>query len=337
MTDSSTTHASDAVVDVHAHLVPIDVLTEIAGGDTRFPNIEVTPHESTYRVAFNGEAPTRPIAPGLSDPARRTAWLDEHGIDLQVVGGWLDIFGYQLPTDEGTEWSSVLTDGLRTVAAGDERLVVLGTVPLQAPDQAAEMLRLHHKAGLPGAMIATRAAGRDLDDPPFTSFWEAADETGSVIFLHPGFGGAGERYHDFGLVNGLARLEDTTVTLARLLYAGIPAKYPNAKILVAHAGAALPYVLGRLAQNHAVNPDSTADPLESFSRLYFDSVVFDSDALRFLLGKVGAQKVLLGSDYPFPIGDLKPRNVIKAAELDAETRVQVEGGNARELFLGGRP
>ena len=125
------------------------------------------------------------------------------------------------------------------------------------------------------------------------------------------------------------------MTLARLLYAGLPAKYPNAKILVAHAGAALPYVLGRLVQNHAVNPDSTADPLESFARLYFDSVVFDADALRFLLGKVGAQKVLLGSDYPFPIGDLKPRNVIEAAGLDAETRVQVEGGNARELFLGG--
>lgn len=337
MTDSSTTHADNAVVDVHAHLVPIDLLTDIAGGDTRFPSIDVTPHESTYRVAFNGGAPTRPIAPGLSDPTRRTGWLDEHGIDLQVVGGWLDIFGYQLPTDEGAEWSLALTDGLRAVASRDSRLVVLGTVPLQAPDQAADMLRLHHKAGLPGVMVATRAAGRDLDDQAFGAFWEAADETGSVIFLHPGFGGAGERYHDFGLVNGLARLEDTTVTLARLLYAGIPAKYPNAKILVAHAGAALPYVLGRLAQNHAVNPDSTADPLESFSRLYFDSVVFDADALRFLLGKVGSQRVLLGSDYPFPIGDLKPRNVITAARLDTDSRAQVEGGNARELFLGVRP
>ena len=103
-------------------------------------------------------------------------------------------------------------------------------------------------------MVASRVSvrhtvGSEIESDAFTPWWEAADETGAAVFLHPGFGGASDRYHDFGLVNGLVRLEDTTVSLARLLYAGVPARFPGAKIVVAHAGAGLPYVLGRLVRN----------------------------------------------------------------------------------------
>jgi aminocarboxymuconate-semialdehyde decarboxylase len=323
-----------SVIDVHAHLVPRRLLEDLHRGSERFPGVEVLAHESTFRVAFNGGAPTRPVAPGLSDLARRSAWLDENDIDLQVVGGWLDIFGYDLPGSEGVDWAETLTAAIADVAAGDDRLVALGTVPLQDPSRAAEALRQQRSAGMPGVMIATRARDQELSDDEVTPFWEAAHETNAVVFIHPGFSGASDRYHDFGLVNGLARLEDTTVTLARLLYAGVPARYPGAKILVAHAGAALPYVIGRLVRNHLLNADTTHDPLESFAQLHFDSVVFDSDALGFLVAKVGAERVLLGSDYPFPIGDLAPRGVVNEAELSDLQRVLIESGNARSLFLG---
>jgi aminocarboxymuconate-semialdehyde decarboxylase len=331
---TSASENTRVVVDCHAHLAPKQLLTELHAGEIRFPNIEVTAHESTFRVSFNGGAPTRPVAPRLTDPARRSAWLAENRIDLQIVGGWLDIFGYDLPEEEGAEWAEVLTTALNDSVADDPRQVVLGTLPMQDPVRAAEALRAQRAGGSPGVMIATRAAGRDLDDPLFAPFWEAADETGAVVFLHPGFGGASDRYHDFGLVNGLARLEDTTVTLARLLYAGIPARHPGAKVLVAHAGAALPFVLGRLVRNHLMNPDTTSDPLESFAHLYFDSVVFDPQALSFLVDKVGPERILLGSDYPFPIGDLAPRNVVAEAKLDDAQRALIESGNARRLFLG---
>lgn len=330
MSSNSTTAA--AVIDIHAHMVPRSFLEQLHCGNMTFPHVEVTEHESTYRVAFNGGAPTRPIHPGLTDLQRRISWLDENRIDRQVVGGWLDIFGYDLAPDEGAEWSELLTQSLRAAVAENPRLVALGTVPLQDPGRAAEALRKQRDAGSPGIMIATRAAGRDLDDEMFIPFWEAADESGAVVFLHPGFGGAGDRYDDFGLVNGLARLEDTTVTLARMLYAGVPARFPNAKIVVAHAGAALPYVLGRLTRNHLMNKDTTRDPVESFSHLYFDSVVFDPDALGLLVGKVGAGKVMLGSDYPFPIGDLEPRKVVAALDVSSDQRAQVEGGSAEQLL-----
>lgn len=329
---TSTTPAAAAVTDIHAHMVPSSLLERLHHEPTAFPNIEVTAHESTYRVAFNGGAPTRPINPGLTDVGRRLAWLDENHIDRQVVGGWLDVFGYELDPGEGEEWSDALTRSLADTVRDEPRLVALGTVPLQDPQRAAAALLRQHEAGLPGIMIATRAGGRELDDDAFTPFWEAADQSGAIVLLHPGFGAAGDRYRDFGLVNGLARLEDTTVTLARMLYAGVPARFANAKIIVAHAGAALPYVLGRLIQNHLINKETTKDPVESFSQLYFDSVVFDHDALALLVGKVGADRVLLGSDYPFPIGDLAPRKVIGRLDIPGDQRARVEGANAEELI-----
>jgi aminocarboxymuconate-semialdehyde decarboxylase len=320
------------VVDCHAHMVPATLVADLAAGRVRFPHVEVTPHGESHRVAFRGGEPTRPLAPGLTDPGRRESWLAEQHVDRQVVGGWLDVFGYELPPEEGADWSRALTESIADVTRSDDRLVPLGTVPLQDPDASAKALREQHDAGIPGVMIATHAGGRELDDPAFTQFWEAADDAAAVVFLHPGFGGASPRYADFGLVNGLARLEDSTVTLARLLYAGIPARYPRMKLLVAHGGAALPYVLGRLVRNHLLDAAGTADPLESFSRLYFDSVVFDAPTLEFLATKAGGERILLGSDYPFPIGDLAPRGVVEAADVDADTRSAMLGGTAAALF-----
>jgi aminocarboxymuconate-semialdehyde decarboxylase len=326
--------ATTCTIDVHAHLVPRGLLADLAAGRERFPHVEVTPHDNSHTVSFAGGAPTRPVAPGLSDPDRRTAWLDEQRIERQVVGGWLDLFGYDLAPEEGADWAELMTGAIHDTARTDPRLIGLGTVPLQDPKRAAEAVRSVRSLGLPGIMIATRAGGRELDSTELTPFWEAVDDTSCVVYLHPGFGGASDRYQSFGLVNGLARLEDTTVTLARLLHAGIPASYPGARIVVAHGGAGLPYVLGRLARNHVITP-GTADPLESFAALFFDSVVFDADALEFLVAKVGAGRVLLGSDYPFPIGDLAPRDVVERASLDADARTRILGGSAQELFTGG--
>jgi aminocarboxymuconate-semialdehyde decarboxylase len=326
------TESTSTAIDVHAHAVPATLLAELAAGGKRFPHVEVRRHEQSHVVSFNGGDPTRPIAPGLTDGDRRTRWLDEQGIARQVVGGWLDIFGYQLPADEGDDWATALTEAIAELGRQDDRIIGLGTVPLQDPERAAEAVRRIRKSGLPGVLIATRAGEHELDDERFTPFWAAADETGAVVYLHPGFGAASPRYRDFGLVNGLARVEDSTVTMARLLCAGIPARYPGMKLVVAHGGGALPYVLGRLRRNHVINPDTTADPMESFAALYFDSVVFDPKALAFLVDLVGPDRVLLGSDYPFPIGDLTPRGVLDQAGLPERTHAAILGGTARALF-----
>jgi aminocarboxymuconate-semialdehyde decarboxylase len=320
-------------VDVHAHAVPAELIGDLAAGRVRFPHIAVERSGHGHSLSFCGGPPTRPVAAGLTDAALRDAWLTKQRIDCQVVGGWLDIFGYELPAGEGADWALALTEGLAALAAQDPRLTPLGTVPLQDPQRAADAITdLTRRPGLPGVMIATRAGDRELDDPALTPFWEAADAAGALVYVHPGFAGSA-RYSDFGLVNGLARVEDGTVTLARLLYAGVPARYPRARIVAAHGGGALPYVLGRLARNHAINAGSTADPVESFARLYFDSVVFDPAVLAFLVARAGQDRVLLGSDYPFPIGDLAPRDVVERAALRDGARAGILGGNAARLLL----
>jgi aminocarboxymuconate-semialdehyde decarboxylase len=317
------------VVDVHAHAVPAELIEDLAAGRVRFPHIAVERLGPGHALSFSGGPPTRPIVAGLTDAGLRDAWLAGQRIDCQVVGGWLDIFGYELPAEEGADWAAALTEGLTALAGADPRLIALGTVPLQDPARAAAAVG--DMAGLPGVMIATRAGDRELDDPALTPFWEAADAAGAVVYLHPGFAGA-PRYADFGLVNGLARVEDNTVTLARLLYAGVPARYPGARLVAAHGGGALPYVLGRLVRNHVINPGSTADPMESFARLYFDSVVFDPAVLEFLVAKAGQDRVLLGSDYPFPVGDPAPRDVVERAALRDGVRAKIMGRNAARLF-----
>jgi aminocarboxymuconate-semialdehyde decarboxylase len=308
---------------VHAHAAPARWLAE-----ARFPHVTVT---SAGAVTFADGAQGRPVAAGLSDSlpdaAARGAWLAAHGVDRQVVSVWSDLFGYSLPASEGADWAAQLTSALRAMCDADPRLTALTTVPLQDPVAAAAAV-----PGAPGLVIGTRAGGRELDDPAFTPFWEAADEAGAVVFLHAGRGLAGPRYADFGLMNGLGRIEDGTVTLARLLYAGIPARFPGLKLVVANGGGAVPYVLGRLVRNHLLDPASTDDPLESFALVYFDSVLADSVALEFLVAKAGADHVLLGSDYPFGIGDPAPRETVLRARITLGERELILGQTAARLF-----
>jgi len=318
-------------IDVHSHVVPDDLLDELASGRLRFPRVEVVPRDGGRALSFAGGEPTRPVPPPLLDHEGRRAWLTEQRIDAQVVAPWLDMFGYQLPPDEGMEWARTLSTHVKSVTDADDRLVPLGTVPLQDPPRAADALRELLADGFAGVMIATKVGDQELDDPALTPFWEAADELRAVIYLHPSFG-ASPRHRPHGLVNGLARLEDTTVTLARLLYAGLPARHSGMRLIAAHGGGALPYVLGRLARNQAVVARDAADPLESFAHLYFDSVVFDPAALRFLVEIAGPDRVLLGSDYPFPIGDLSPRTVVEQSGLDDLTIERILTGNAEELM-----
>ncbi len=330
MSQQQTDRSGGVTVDSHAHMVPAALVDDLVAGRERFPDVIVRPHGDSHVVSFAGGEPTRPIASGLTDCGARHDWLAGQGIDMQVAGGWLDMFGYQLDPDQGRDWARTVSAHLGALA--DSRTVPLATIPLQAPEYAATMLAEHRAAGFAGVMIGTRAGDRELDDPAYTSLWEAAHETGAAVFLHPGFGGANPRYADFGLINGLARLEDTTVCIARLLYRGIPARYPGMRLVVAHAGAAIPYALGRLARNYTITGGELADPVESFAHLYFDSVVFDPDALRLLLAKAGAERVLLGSDYPFPIGDLTPTAVVDSVASAPADRDAVLGRNAANVF-----
>src|SRR5262249_37265926 len=212
--------------------------------------------------------------------------------------------------------------------------VPLATVPLQDGKLAAGVLAEAMKAGFVGAMIGTqpKGIGGNLDDPSLEPFWSVASERGAVIYIHPMYVCGDPRLDGYDLVNAVGRLADTTIAVSRLLFSGHAQKYPGAKIVLSHAGGALPYALGRLQRNHALAPDKLADPDDGVRRLYYDTVMFDPDGLEFLVKKTGAARVMLGSDQPFPIGDPQPCAVVRNAQLGEPDKRAILGDTAVKVF-----
>jgi aminocarboxymuconate-semialdehyde decarboxylase len=328
------------IIDCHAHFVPVGMLENLRAERRLFPSVKLLADGASRRLAFAGHAPTRPIAPRLSDLAERRKWLAKERIDRQVVGGWLDLFGYELPAEEGADWCRFMNETMREGAAALPEFAPLASVPLQSGVLAARVLEEALDAGFHGAMIGTqpKGAGGGLDDADLDPFWEAASARKATVFLHPMFACGDDRLNDFDLVNAVGRLTDTTTAVARLLFSGHLQRFPGVSLIVSHGGAALPYALGRLRRNHAIHPGAYADPLEGFRRLYFDTVLFEARALRFLCDTAGADKVLLGSDHPFPIGDSEPLRIVEEMPLSAAERAAILGETAARIFhLDGAP
>ena len=322
------------IVDSHAHFVPAAMLETLRAERRLFPSVAVTADAGGTRLAFAGAAPTRPVAPKLGDVAARKSWLMSQRIDRQVVGGWLDMFGYELPPEEGADWCRFLNEHMLKGAAQLAGLAPLACVPLQKGALAARVLEEALDQGFHGAMIGTqpKGVGGGLDDADLDPFWAAASSRQATIFLHPMFACGDDRLADYDLVNAVGRLTDTTIAVARLLFSGHLARFPGMSLIVSHGGAALPYALGRLKRNHAIHPGKYADPVEGFRRLYFDTVLFEARALRFLAEIAGADKLVLGSDHPFPIGDSEPLRVVEEAGFAEAERRAILGDTAARLF-----
>jgi aminocarboxymuconate-semialdehyde decarboxylase len=322
------------IIDVHAHYIPSALYERFSAEAAKFPGVRLLREGAAVRLQFPGGEATRPISPKLSDLADRRAWMDRGRIDHQLVGGWLDSFGYELPAAEGLAWSRFINACMRDALADEKRFTPLATVPLQDGKLAAEVLGEAMEAGFGGVMIGTLPKGLSgvLDDPSLDPFWEAAAKLKAGIFLHPMFLCGEPRLADYDLVNAIGRVADTSIAVARLLFSGHLTRFPGLKLVVSHGGAALPFVLGRLARNFAISQGKYADPRKGFEALYFDTVVFDRDALEYLVAKAGAGKVMLGSDMPFPIGDPDPAKVIGEADLHEAARRDILGRAAEGVF-----
>jgi aminocarboxymuconate-semialdehyde decarboxylase len=320
-------------IDVHGHMVPPDVLAEVPKQQPKLPSLRLIEGGPGLALAFAGGKPSRPIMKGLNDVAGRIAWMDKAGVERQVIGSWPDWFGYELPPAEGETWCRLLNDAQLAAAKAQPRFVPLASVPLQDGTRAAAVLKAAVAAGFPGAMIGTlpRGIGSVLDAPDLDPFWKAADETGAVIHIHPAFDAGEVRVNDFGLANGAGRVTDAIVAMARLLCTGHLTTYRNAKFFVPIGGAGLPFLIGRLMRNYKITP-GISDPSAGLGMLYTDTCVHDPRVLRFVVEMIGADRVMLGSDIPFPIGEEEPVKFVEGAGLKPEQVKSITGGLAAKLF-----
>ncbi len=325
---------NDIVIDIHAHYLPRLVVDRFAAHAGSFPDVRLERTDKGVTLQFPGAPATRPISPKLSDLQERKSWMRQNGIDHQLVGGWLDSFGYELPAVQGLAWSRFVNDCMGDGLTAEPRFTPLATVPLQDGALAAQVLEEAMGRGFGGIMIGTlpKGQGGNLDDPQLDPFWAKASQLKAAAMLHPMFICGEPRLADYDLVNAVGRLADTTIAVSRLLFSGHVLKYQGMKLVLCHGGAALPMALGRLVRNHSIAHGKYSDPRLGFEAMFFDSCVFDPDALELLVKKAGMGRVMLGSDMPFPIGDPAPRDVVLRSAIDPAEHGAILSRTARGVF-----
>jgi aminocarboxymuconate-semialdehyde decarboxylase len=328
-----------SAIDVHAHVIVPELLREAAPWERWRPVIRRV--DSRRVVEFGG----RRINSMTHEPVELDRILgaqERAGIDHVVLSPWVPLLFYDVDPEEGLYRCRLQNQGLaRLRAERPHRVSVLGSVPLQDPDLAAAELREMMASGsFVGVEITASVLGIYLGDPRFAPFWAAAETTGALVFLHPTTQGFGEQvFGEYYLHNLVGNPMETTLTAAHMVLAGVMERHPSMKVLLAHGGGAIVTLRGRLRHGHeaiAAAGGALSEPADvSIRRFLFDTVTHDPALLRDLVDAVGADRVLLGSDYPFDMADTHPLETVRRAALWEEDEAALLSGNAERLLAIG--
>ncbi|HEY7596901.1 MAG TPA: amidohydrolase family protein [Actinophytocola sp.] len=315
---------AEPVVDLHAHHVGADAVARIeAGGAAHGIAVEGD------RIRVGERLTGLPVLPGLTDVAARLSWMDEAGVDVQLVAGWMDLAGYHLPPEAGRWLARVQNEALAAlVAAHPRRFAAAAAVPLQDPGlAAAELDHAVTELGHVAVQIGARVEHGGLDEPVLDPFWTAAEELGVPVVIHPAELDVPDRHRRLFLHILTGNPAETTNAAAALLLGGVLDRHPGLRFLLVHGGGFLPYQIGRLARGATTAPEaarsrSAHPPRELLRHFHFDTVLHDPDALRYL-ENFAAGRVVLGSDYPFPMADSDPVGSVGKAIDDEAARGQI--------------
>ena len=336
------------VVDVHAHVLLPELQQRAAAldpaGSTAAQELEVR-RNGPESMAVSGPM-IRERWPLLTDLDARLTAMDRAGVDVQLVSPSPSHYYPHLVAEHALDVARRANEAVRDlVAQAPERLKGLGLAPLQHPAHMVEALE--HAVtgcGLRGVEIGSYGAAPDggqagtveLSDPALEPFWAAAERLGALVFLHPFGCSLDERLDRFYLANTVSQPAENAVALSHLVFSGVLDRHPDLVVLAAHGGGYLPTAIGRSDRAWRVRPDARrcARPPSSYLRqIYFDSLTHDPGQLAELVRVAGAQRVLLGSDFPFDMGTDTPVEVLRTAGLDPEAERLILTGNAAALGL----
>ena len=330
-------------VDVHAHILPPQ-WPDLAEryGDPRWPSLDHVDGCSA-RIMVGGEL-FREVTDQLYVIERRLADMERTGVDRQVLSTVPVMFSYWAKPAHTRELCRYLNEHLATVVASHpDRFSGLGTVPLNDPEMAvAELERCMLELGMVGVEIGTNVAGVDLDDPRFLPFFQRAAELGAIVLVHPWQVVGRDRLRRYYFLYTIAMPSETAFAVGALLFGGVLARAPGLRLVFAHGGGSVPFIIGRMEQGWRVwapAREHLADPPSSLlASCWFDSIVWDEASLELLVRRVGAERVLLGSDYPFIMGEQRPGDLIERSALSAHDKQLLLGANAERLLdLAGVP
>jgi aminocarboxymuconate-semialdehyde decarboxylase len=326
------------IIDVHTHFLPVDLVT--AGSLTRVDQpYVVRMADGAGTTLFAGETTATGFAVAqLVDPDRRMRDMDAMGIDRQVLSAPPPFgFFYTLEPDRALALCRLLNERFAAaVARHPDRFLGMATVPLQDPELAAsELVRAVRSLGLAGAEIASRVGDLNLDDRRLRPFFDAAQSLGCPVFIHSTRGLGADRLRSYHLGNLIGNPTEDAIAAASLIFGGVLDAFPRLKVYIAHGGGSCPSLVGRWDRGWRVRAEARhlpAAPSSYLRRLAFDSLTHGVEQLRYLLGASDPRHVMLGTDYPYDMGEPDPVAAIAHVGLPEEERAWVVGGNAAEWF-----
>jgi aminocarboxymuconate-semialdehyde decarboxylase len=322
-------------IDIHAHFYPAELIAiwkaegPRCGGEVG--EVDGKP------VLKAGPVQAGPLNPRFTDIEARIQTMDEQGVAVHAMSLSLPMV-YWADAALAQKLSEAYNDAAAAAhRRHPDRLASLAMLPMNYPDAAVrELERARALPGTRGVYMATAIAGRELSDPMFFPVFEAIEDTGLPVFLHPNTVIAPERLKAHYLQNLLGNPFETAIAAAHLIFGGVLDRFPKLTVCLPHAGGAFPYLVGRLNRGWEKRPELAhhkTSPLQYLRRFYYDTISYHAPALDYLKTLVGADRVMMGSDYCFPIALERPVEIVTGhAGFTAEEQALVLEGNARRLL-----
>jgi aminocarboxymuconate-semialdehyde decarboxylase len=325
-------------IDIHSHFFPRLTQQEAASFNNGLaPWLRVSDDGETGMIMQGNDA-FRPVYRELWDPAYRLQEMDEQGLDVQVTCATPVMFGYSWTPKEADVWVRRMNDlALEFASVNPDRLKVMAQVPLQDVDLACKEATRAMLSGHVGVQIGNHLGDRDLDDAGLERFLTHCAREGIPVFVHPWDMMGGERMKTWMLPWLVAMPAETQLAILSLILSGAFERIPkNLKICFGHGGGSFAFLLGRVenAWKHRdiVRQDCPRPPSEYVNRFFVDSAVFDPGALKLLIDVMGDERVMLGSDYPFPLGEQRIGELVTSSDLPQRSKELILHGNAQEFF-----
>ena len=323
-------------IDMHAHILVTEAERFVA------PHLPADPRTRFYsdETRALGRKQDHDRRANLTDLDLRLNDMDAMGIDIQVISPAPGQCYYTVPDEIGVQAARMVNDGVAAfVAPRPDRLASLGTVPLQAGGEAAavELERCMRQLGCKGVQILAHVGEQEISDPCFAAFWAQAEALGAVVMIHPAGFTEARRFGRFYFNNVIGNPLDTTMALHHLIFDGVLERHPELKLIAVHGGGYLPSYSGRIDHAWGARSDSHGDlpqpPTTYLRRIYVDSIVFTPHQLEALVKLFSPGHVLMGTDYPYNMGEYDPLEHLAAtASLDPVATAMIAGGNAKLLF-----
>ncbi len=325
-------------IDIHTHIMPSTMPNWTRKfGYGEFIHLE---HRNCQACMMKGDKLFRVVEENCFDDKARIKDMDQTQVSMQVLSTIPVLFNYWAKASDGHETSRFFNDHIaETVSRQPSRFIGLGTVPMQDVDLAIkEMQRCVNELKLPGIELGSNINGKNLSEKEFFPFYEEAEKLGCAIFIHPWEMMGQQDMQRYWLPWLVGMPAETSRAICSLIFGGVFEKFPKLRVAFAHGGGSFPFTFGRIKHGFDVRPDLVAidnaiDPTNYIGRFWVDSLVHDNKALEFLIDLIGEDKICVGSDYPFPLGEQLPGDIVEKLKHDKKIIDKINFINAQN-WLG---